>query len=102
MARKPMVTRTFQTTKVNVLCMDTSSCEALNKSVTLAGTFKNEDKLMKAVKSVVEVDNIKAVEIVDSEVKDILYGMSEQDFITNAVKLDPETRKEIADETTEE
>lgn len=102
MARKPMVTRTFQTTKVNVLCMDTSSCEALNKSVTLAGTFKNNDKLMKAVKSLVEVDNIKAVEIVDSEVEDILYGMPEQDFITNAVKLDSETRKEIADETTEE
>lgn len=102
MARKPMVTRTFQTTKVNVLCMDTHTCEALNKSVTLAGTFKNEDKMMKAVKSVVEVDNIKAVEIVDTTVEDVLYGMTEQDFITNAVKLDPETRKEIAEETTEE
>lgn len=102
MARKPMVTRTFQTTKANVLCMDTASCEALNKSVTLAGTYKNEDKLMKAVKSVVEVDNIKAVEIVDTKVEDILYGMTEQDFITNAVKLDPETRKKIEQGTTEE
>lgn len=102
MARKPMVTRTFQTTKVYVLCMDTVSCEALNKCVTLAGTYKNEDKLMKAVRDVVEVNNIKAVEIVDKKVEDVLYGMSEQDFITNAVKLDPETRKEIVEEISAE
>lgn len=101
MARKPYVTRTFQTTKVNVLCMDTTSCEPLNKSVTLAGTFKNEEKLMKAVRSVVEVDDIKAVKIVNTAIEDVLYGIPEQDFITNAKKLDPETRKEIVEATEE-
>lgn len=95
MARKPMVTRTIVTTKVNVLCLDINSAEPFNKDVTLPRTYKDEKKLLKKVEEVVNTDEIKAVHIVDKEEVETLYGMTEQDFITNASILDPVTRKEL-------
>lgn len=101
MARKPMVTRTIVTTKVNVLCLDINSAEPFNKVVTLPRTYKDEKKLLKKVEEVVNTDEVKAVHIVDKEEVETLYGMTEQDFITNAVILDPTTRKELETETEE-
>lgn len=103
MARKPMVTRTIVTTKVNVLCMDLEFTEPCNKEVTLPRTYKTQDKLFKAVSDLINSDKIKAVQIVDSEEVETLYGMTEQEFIDNAVKLDNDTRKPITDvETSQE
>lgn len=101
MARKPMVTRTIVTTKVNVLCLDINSAEPFNKVVTLPRTYKDEKKLLKKVEEDVNTDEVKAVHIVDKEELETLYGMTEQDFITNATILDPTTRKEIEAETEE-
>lgn len=95
MARKPMVTRTIVTTKVNVLCLDIESAEPFNKVVTLPRTYKDEKKLLKKVEEVVNTDEVKAVHIVDKEEVETLYGMTEQDFITNSTILDPATRKEL-------
>lgn len=94
MARKPMVTRTIVTTKVNVLCLDIQSAEPFNKEVTLPRTYKDEKKLLKKVEEVVNTENVKAVHIVDKTEVETLYGMTEQDFIDNATILDPATRKE--------
>lgn len=94
MARKPMVTRTILTTKVNVLCLDIQSAEPFNKEVNLPRTYKDEKKLLKKVEEVVNTDNVKAVRIVDKTEVKTLYGMTEQDFIDNATILDPATRKE--------
>ena len=99
MARKPMVTRTIVTTKVNVLCLDINSAEPFNKVVTLPRTYKDDKKLLKKVEEVVNTDVVKVVHIVDKEKVETLYGMTEQDFITNATILDPTTRKEIEAET---
>lgn len=99
MARKPMVTRTIVTTKVNVLCLDINSTEPFNKVVTLPRTYKDEKKLLKKVEEVVNTDDVKAVHVVDKEEVETLYGMTEQDFITNATILDPTTRKELETET---
>ena len=101
MPRKPMVTRTIVTTKVNVLCLDIKREESFNKVVTLPRTYKDEKKLLKKVEEVVNTDDVKAVRIVDKEEVKTLYGMTEQDFITNAIVLDPATRKEIEAETEE-
>ena len=95
MARKPMVTRTIITTKVNVLCLDITSAELFNKVLTLPRTYKDDKKLLKAVESVVNSDTEKAVHVVDKEEVETLYGMDEQTFIDNAIILDPETRKAI-------
>lgn len=95
MARKPMVTRTIVTTKVNVLCLDIQSAEPFNKEVIIPRTYKDEKKLLKKVEEVVNTEDIKAVHIVDKSEVETLYGMEEQDFIINAEILDPETRKVI-------
>lgn len=93
--RKPMVTRTILTTKVNVLCMDIVSAEPFNKELTLPRTYKDDAKLLKAVKSEVDTESVKAVAVVDSETVETLYGMDEQTFINGAIILDKDTRKAI-------
>lgn len=102
MARKPMVTRTIITTKVNVLCLNVQDAEPFNQIVTLPRTYKDDKKLLKKVEEVVNTDNVKAVHIVDKEEVETLYGMTEQDFITNATILDPVTRRELETEAEQE
>lgn len=102
MARKPMVTRTIVTTKVNVLCLDIDKAEPFNKEVVLPRTYKDEKKLLKVVEEVVNNEHVKAVHIVDKAEVETVYGMAEQQFIDNATILDPKTRKELEAETTEE
>lgn len=94
MARKPMVTRTITTTKVNVLCLNIETSEPFNMVVTLPRTYADK-KLFKAVQGVVDNDTQKAVHVVDKVEVEILYGMSEQSFIEHATILDKDTRKEI-------
>ena len=95
MARVPMVTRTITTTEVNVLCLDVEKGEPINKDVTVSRTFKDEKKLLKEVKKIIETDTIKAVHIVDKKEVETLYGMPEQEFIEHATVLPPrETNKE--------
>lgn len=101
MARKPMVTRTLLSTKANVLCLNITTGEAENKSVTVPRTYKDDKALLKAVTPIVEQDkDIKAVHIVDSEVNETLYGMTEQEFMEHAVVLPPRGTTET--EETEE
>lgn len=102
MARKPMVTRTITTTKVNVLCLDVQSAEPFNQSVSLPRTYKDEKKLLKKVEEIVNTDAVKAVHIVGKTEIETLYGMTEQDFINNAMILDPTTRKEVESDEEEE
>lgn len=91
MAREPMVTRTFKTTKVVALCMDVVNCEPVNKEATLPRTYADEKKLMKATKAAIETNEIKVVQIVSTEEIETLYGMKEQDFINAATILPPRT-----------
>lgn len=95
MARKPMVTRTATTTKVNVLCLEIATAEPFNKDVILPRTYKDEKKLMKKVEELINTDTVKAVHVVSKEEVQTLYGMDEQYFIEHAKILDPLTRKEI-------
>ena len=92
MARVPQVTRTIQTTKVNVLCLDIQAGEPFNKEVILPRTYKDEKQMMKRVEDLVNTDTVKAVYIVHTEVEETLYGMTEQRFIELAEVLPP--RKE--------
>jgi hypothetical protein len=87
MARVAMVTRTMLTTKVNVLCLEIEKAEPFNKDLTLAGTFKDQKSLMKAVCASIDNDQQKAVHVVHSETVETLYGMTEDEFIKNAKVL---------------
>lgn len=89
MARTPMVTRTIQTTKANVLCLNIVEGEPFNKVVTLPRTYKDEKAMLKVISKMVDNDEVKAVHVVDSYVEETLYGMSEQRFIDLAQVMPP-------------
>lgn len=95
MARKRMVTRTILTTKATVLCMDTNTLLSEYKDVILPRTYKDDEKLFKAIKNAIDTDTFKAVKIEETSTVETLYGMDEQDFINSAKVLDPTTRREI-------
>ena len=94
MARVPMVTRTIITTKVNVMCLDIETGEPFNKTVVVPRTYKDDEKLLKKVKEVLETETLKPVHIVDKEEIETLYGMKEQDFIEHAEVLPSRTSSE--------
>ena len=89
MARTPQVTRTIQTTKVNVLCLNIKEGNPFNRSVVLPRTYKDDKHMLKAVEKVINSESVKAVQVVDSVVEETLYGMSEQKFIELATVLPP-------------
>lgn len=89
MARVPQVTRTIVTTKANVMCLDIERGEPFNQEVIVPRTYKDEDTLLKAVKSVAETESVKCVHVVAHEQIETLYGMTEQEFIEHAKVLPP-------------
>lgn len=89
MARTPQVTRTIQTTKVNVLCLNIKEGNPFNQTVVLPRTYKDDKAMLKAVEKVINSDSVKAVHVVDSVVEETLYGMTEQKFIELATVLPP-------------
>ena len=89
MARTPQVTRTIQTTKVNVLCLNIKEGNPFNQTVVLPRTYKDDKHMLKAVEKVINSESVKAVHVVDSVVEETLYGMSEQKFIELATVLPP-------------
>lgn len=101
MARARKVTRTFYSTKVIVMCVDTETATVNNYEVEIAGVYSDEKKLMKAVTKVVETETLKPVSVVSSEVIEALYGMDEQKFIEMAEVLPPRDKKEDTDEVEE-
>lgn len=89
MARTPMVTRTIQTTRANVMCLDIERGEPFNKEVILPRTYKDEKAMLKQVEKVINGDTVKAVHIVQSTVEETRYGMTEQEFIEVAKVIPP-------------
>lgn len=90
MAKREMITRSVESTKVVALCADTVHCEMENQVVKVTGTFSldKSEKLLKAVKDAVETPTLKVVSIVSQETESKLYGMYTDDFIANAMELD--------------
>lgn len=103
MARKRMVTRTVQSTKVVVMCANTETASIENYEVTVSGVFSDDTKLMKQVEKVLTSESIKPVAINEKTIEEKLYGMEEQKFIENAEILPPRTKvDETETEETEE
>lgn len=95
MARTPMITRTLTATECEVLCVDVEAGDTIIENVTVPRTFKNDEALMKALKPLVETEQIKPVHIQKKTVTETLYGMTESDFIAHASVLPPRaTEKE--------
>ena len=92
MARQPMITRTIQTTKATVLCIDLANEQPFTQEVVLPRTYKDERSMMKKIKPLVENDHVKAVNVRNVAVESTLYGMTEQEFINVANILPSRTQ----------
>lgn len=92
MARVPQVTRTIQTTRATVFSVDTETKEVNEREIVLPRTYKNFDAILKAAKTIIgESKNERFVHVVNAEVVETLYGMSEAKFIEYAEILPPRT-----------
>lgn len=100
MARAPQVTRTIQTTKAKIMCLDLEKCEPFTKEITLPRTYKDDNAILKQAEKEINTATIKVVHVVESSVQETLYGMSEQEFIKAATVLPARGTKEA--EATEE
>ena len=98
MARKPMVTRSFELTVSVIMFVETTTQKVYFKEVETPRTYTDNDKLLKAIKSTEETDTQKVVCVQSSRVITKLYGMSESDFLKYSIELDPETRKALETE----
>ena len=93
MARQPQVTRTIQTTKAKVLCIDLVNEQPFAQEVVLPRTYKDERSMMKKIKPMLENDTVKVVHVQNFTVESTLYGMTEEEFIEKAQILPARTSK---------
>lgn len=105
--REKMVTRSMKVTVAQVLMVNLDTQETATTPVNMANVYKDDKTLMKALNKVYEGTSTKPVHVLSTQVIEKLYGMTEKQFIDNAIELDPETRKPlngdvIEDEETEE
>ena len=93
--REQMITRTINATQVTILAVELDTAETFNETLVVPRVYKDDKKLERVVSKMFDDETRKAVHIVDKKVINKLMGMTEEDFIKNAVELDKETRKRI-------
>lgn len=86
-----MVTRTIKTTTVNVVGVDLTNNTIVDYEEILPRTYKDEAAILKELEKRFKnsENDVKPVAIKGFTVNDTLYGMSEDDFMKNAVILPP-------------
>ena len=89
MAREKMITRTITETNVSVMYVNIETASVDYTDYKLAGSFENNDAIMKYLKKNYEDSNIKIVNIVRVDTVDKLYGMPEGEFMSLAKELPP-------------
>lgn len=85
--KERMVTRTVKQTEITCKVANLETETVNTHTFAIPGTYKDEKKLIKAAKAIMDDDTYKLISIVYTTVKDCLYGMSEADFIANATIL---------------
>lgn len=91
MARERMVTRTVELTIAEVMTLDTITAEVRVIAYEIGGGLTDNAAILKAIKKIHETDTFKCVAVQSVSVKEILYGMTETDFIKHAKVLPPRT-----------
>ena len=97
MAREKMVTRTVAETTVDVMVVNTNTCEVTITQYKLS--YQADEKLaLKYVQKHFDTNELKHVSIQGFRNQEVLYGMSEQDFIKYAKILPPRKQYDTDDE----
>lgn len=93
MARERMVTRTVELTIAEVMTLDTTTAKVETIAYEIGGGLTDEKGILKAVKKLHETDTFKCVAVQNVTIKEVLYGMSEIEFIKHANILPPRSAK---------
>ncbi len=103
MARRNMVTRAFQGTKIKYMALNTETSEVVQLEHSFAEKLIGNDDIMKALNKYHKDTNIVPAKVLERTPFTKLIGVDVADFIEIGVELDPETRKIIGtDEDTSE
>lgn len=94
MARERMVTRTVNLTVAEVMTVNTTTAEVQTVTVEVSGGLSTDKEIMRAVKAAHETEDVKCVKLMNVSVKEVLYGMTEAEFIRLAKVLPPRSVKD--------
>ena len=89
MARKPMVTRTFKTLQASVMVCDTTNGKVETKDFDFPRVI-DDKQIIKSIKSTLN-EWVVPVKVVSKVENEVLYGMTEEDFMRLATVLPPRT-----------
>lgn len=98
MARQRMVTRTVLVTELEVMCVNVNTAEVSINEYKLSGTSYDKETAMKSLKKQYETDSFKLVNIQSINESEVLYGMTEEEFIELARVLPPRNYKTDSEE----
>ena len=90
MARERMVTRTVESAKVTVMAVNLETHEVTTPVITISNTIEPKKRL-KYIQENYSVTGIAIAAIINTEVVETLYGMTEREFIEKAKVLPPRT-----------
>lgn len=96
MARQRMVTRTVEQANVTVLCVNPKTREVCDKTFAISATIPQE-KVCKYLTKTNPDSEYNFVSVTAYEVSEILYGMTEEQFISLAQVLPPRSTNEQAE-----
>lgn len=85
--RKPMITRTIESTAVTAMCVDTETAEVCNRVFHINSNPKDDDAALKAVKKQFETETLKLVQVVATGKVCKTYAMPLDDFIVLATEV---------------
>ena len=88
MPRIPQITRTLDTTIVKLLCMDLQKREPYETVIRIPRTYKSEKMIMQKVRSLMDNERCRVVQILMSSTERIKYTMTEQQYIDTATILE--------------
>ena len=92
MARTPMVTRTIVTTNTEIMAFNLDTNEVIILNESYIGDLSDKD--IEKQFAIDYSNSAKFLKLVNAEKSSKLYGITEKDFLENAVELD-ENRKEV-------
>lgn len=88
--RESKITRTIVTTEATVLCLDIDTAEPCNRTFVIPRQPKKDSDIIKfAAVALKDEPNLRPVHVVDINVKETLYGMSESVFLKYAKPMEP-------------
>lgn len=86
MSRERMITRTIMQSDVTAMVVDVTESKVENKVYTLGGQY-TPDTALKKLKKLYEDDTVKIVSVISIEERELLLGMTEEDFIKYSTVL---------------